>query len=144
MLAPRSGKYWICHCKPKVMFLHLSVILFTGGCLPQCMLGYTPHGQTPPLGRHPPWADTLHGQTPPRQTPPSRRLLLRTVRIQLECILVIQIEFPVKVDRREVFLSASLSHWMTKLQVFVNGHLCTMYKGRVMTGVSDTWHFKDC
>ena len=29
------------------MFLHLSVILFTGGCLPLCMLGYTP------LGRHP-------------------------------------------------------------------------------------------
>ena len=26
----------------KVMFLHLSVILSTGGCLPQCMLGYTP------------------------------------------------------------------------------------------------------
>ena len=47
----------------KVMFLHLSVILFTGGgCLPQCMLGYTPPGpeadppqdprQTPPCGRY--------------------------------------------------------------------------------------------
>ena len=58
----------------KVMFLHLSVILSMGGCLPQCMLGYTPQqtppGQTPPRqtthtppGRHPP------GQTPPRQTP---------------------------------------------------------------------------
>ena len=50
------------------LFLHLSVILSTGvggGCLPQCMLGYT----------HPP-------------PPPSRRLLLRTVRIPLECILV--------------------------------------------------------
>ena len=42
-----------------------------GGCLPQCMLGYTPPADTP-LGRHP---------------PPSRRLLLRTVRILLECIL---------------------------------------------------------
>ena len=41
------------------MFLHLSVILFTGGCLPQCMLYYTP-GQT-----HPPPADTQPGQTPP-------------------------------------------------------------------------------
>ena len=33
----------------------------------------------------PPWTDPPHGQTPP---PPSRRLLQRTVRILLECILV--------------------------------------------------------
>ena len=53
------------------MFLHLSVILSTGGCLPQCMLGYIhPH-----MGRHPPLADTPPGQTPspladtPEQTP---------------------------------------------------------------------------
>ena len=32
----------------------LSVILFTGGCLPQCMLGHTP-----------PWADAPQEQTPP-------------------------------------------------------------------------------
>ena len=37
----------------KVIFLHLSVILFTGGgCLPHCMLGYTlppgPEADTPP------------------------------------------------------------------------------------------------
>ena len=44
------------------------------------MLGYTPPVQTSPLGRHPPWADTPH--------PPGIRLLLRTVRILLECILV--------------------------------------------------------
>ena len=31
----------------KVIFLHLSVILFTGGCLPQCMLGYPPGADTP-------------------------------------------------------------------------------------------------
>ena len=39
-----------------------------------------PRKQTPPpgAGRHPPWD----------QAPPSRRLLLRTVRILLECILV--------------------------------------------------------
>ena len=44
------------------MFLHLSVILSTGGrgVRPQCMLGYTPK-QTPP------------GQTPPRQTPQTDR-----------------------------------------------------------------------
>ena len=46
----------------KVMFLYLSVILFTGGCLPHCMLGYTP-------GRHsqadtPHWADTPWEDTP--------------------------------------------------------------------------------
>ena len=58
----------------KVMFLHLSVILFTcGGCLPHCMLGYTPpRGQTPPeqtlpradtlLGRHHPADSTGYGQ----------------------------------------------------------------------------------
>ena len=46
----------------KVIFLHLSVILFTGGvCLRQ-----TPPGQTPRV-RHPP------GQTPPGQTPPQVR-----------------------------------------------------------------------
>ena len=34
----------------KVMFLQASVILLTGvGCLPQCMLGYTPPEQTTPL-----------------------------------------------------------------------------------------------
>ena len=60
----------------KVIFLHLSVILFRGGvgCLPQCMLGYhTPQEQTSwsrPLGadtprsRHPPGADTSQEQTP--------------------------------------------------------------------------------
>ena len=97
----------------KVMFLHLSVILFTGGGggVPApgrvCLLGgvtcpppsrytpwagtppYTPlRAGTPPLGQiYPPWAGT-----PPRAgTPPTpgRRLLLRTVRILLECILIL-------------------------------------------------------
>ena len=56
----------------KVIFLHLFVILFTGGCLPQCMLGYhhpleqTPPGaDTHPGSRHPPRADTPQEQTPP-------------------------------------------------------------------------------
>ena len=44
-----------------------------GGCLPQCMLGYTP------------WADTPSPPPPP----PRRRLLHRTVRILLECIPVL-------------------------------------------------------
>ena len=42
-----------------------------GGCLPQCMLGYTPQEQTPPGSRHPPGADTpLGADTPREQTPP--------------------------------------------------------------------------
>ena len=52
----------------KVMFLQASVILLTGGCLPQCMLGYTP-----PRSRHPPGADTPQEQTPPKQTPPEEQ-----------------------------------------------------------------------
>ena len=51
----------------KVMFLHLPVILFTGGRLPT---GRHPLGQTPPLGRHLPWADIPPGQTLPGKTPP--------------------------------------------------------------------------
>ena len=77
------------------MFLHLSVILSTGGgCLLQCkytpprqtplLLGRHPLGQTPPwantpLGRHPmgrypradtPWAETPLGSNPPSRYPP--------------------------------------------------------------------------
>ena len=51
------------------MFLHVSVILFTGGCLPhtpgQTPPGRQPPGQTPPLGQTPTWADTPPWQTPP-------------------------------------------------------------------------------
>ena len=74
----------------KVMFLHLPVILFTGGCLR-------------PLGRQTPPAQTPHGQTPPwADTPclvhagihtPLPRACWDTVnkwavRILLECVLV--------------------------------------------------------
>ena len=44
----------------------LSVILFTGGGLPQCMLGYHPPGT-----RHPPGADPPGPGTPPEQPPPA-------------------------------------------------------------------------
>ena len=44
----------------------LSVILFTGGCLPQCILGYTPPGkQTPPGSRHPGSRHPLESDTHP-------------------------------------------------------------------------------
>ena len=60
----------------KVMFLQVCVILFTGGCLPQCMLGYTPWSRHPPEQTPPPRADTRPwsrhplGADPPEQTPP--------------------------------------------------------------------------
>ena len=92
---------------PKVMFLHLCVILFTGGVpdqapspdqggTPPDQAG-TPQDQTPPdqggtpprPGRNPPGP----GKVPPwDQTPQNSRLWntvnIRPVRILLECILV--------------------------------------------------------
>ena len=102
----------------KIMFLRLSVILFTGGgitseskgwgCLPLgtggvCLLStggctsprQAPPRQTPP-GRYPsprqipPKADTPQANTPRR---PPQRPLQRTVHILLECILVILLLF---------------------------------------------------
>ena len=59
-------------CGKLMFYTCLSVILFTRGVLPQCMLGYTP--PTPWDQRHPqePEADTPQDQrqTPPGQTPP--------------------------------------------------------------------------
>ena len=62
----------------KVMFLLVSVILLTRGCLSQCMLGY----HTPPPSRHPPGADP-HPGSRLRHT-----VNEWPVRILLECILV--------------------------------------------------------
>ena len=42
------------------MFLHMSEILFTGRCLPQCMLGYTPREQTTPQEHTPPPPGAVH------------------------------------------------------------------------------------
>ena len=77
----------------KVIFSEACVKNFVhrrGVCLGACW-------DTPPPphpGQTPPWADTPQADTPradtPRQTPsPSRRLLQRTLRILLECILFI-------------------------------------------------------
>ena len=95
------------------MFLHLSVILSTGGvCLSACwdttplgadspleqahplgadpLLEQAPHpgAGTPPPSRQPPGTRPPLEQTPPRDHPPSRCLLLQMVCILLECILV--------------------------------------------------------
>ena len=50
------------------MFLHLFVILFTGGrgCLPHPRAD-TPPGQTPPQADTPPWVNTPWADTPPAQ-----------------------------------------------------------------------------
>ena len=56
----------------KVMFLHLSVILFTGG-VSASSPGQVPWADTP-LGRHPLWADT----PTPGQTPPAQYILIHT------------------------------------------------------------------
>ena len=53
----------------KLMFSQASVILSTGGCLPDTLPGRHPRGRHP-RGRHPPWADTPHGQTPSRADSP--------------------------------------------------------------------------
>ena len=76
----------------KVMFLLVSVILFTGGGLPQCMLGYHPSP-----GKHtPPPSPFREACTPPPEagTPPPGSRLWHTVNerqvcILLECILVL-------------------------------------------------------
>ena len=93
-IGPHSGRFWKllhsegfslsvelvlhrlrCYYRPqrscgKVIFSQVSVILSTGGCLSQCMLGYTS-----------PWAYTPEGRTPrqttPRQTPPGQTPLSR-------------------------------------------------------------------
>ena len=126
----------------KVMFLHLSVILFTGGmvCLSACWdttpreaptweahpppgsahtpPGKHPPGSTPSWEAHPPgitpspWeahppgrTPSLRGAHPPGRTPPPRRRLpLRTVRILLECILVLYIETVTISSRRPTTL----------------------------------------
>ena len=58
------------------MFLHLSVILFTGVSGPTHWTDPPtshPQADTPlpradtPLGKHPPWADTCQADTPPSQ-----------------------------------------------------------------------------
>ena len=51
----------------KVIFLHVCVILSTGGCIPSC----NGPGQTWPPRQTPPWADTPpQADTPPEQTCP--------------------------------------------------------------------------
>ena len=98
LLLPPATQVW-----GKVMFLHLCVILFTGGACRHTWVGWAdppgcrphldrPPWMQPPLGI-PPWMQTPPMQTPPMQTPldadpPPGYVNKRAVRILLECILV--------------------------------------------------------
>ena len=64
---PFAAAYQVCY-RPqrscgKVMFLHVSVILFTGGGVWQADTPLA--GRHPLPGQSPPWADTPHRQAPP-------------------------------------------------------------------------------
>ena len=83
------------------MFLHLSVSHSVhGGVSASVDAGiHTPWADTP-LGQTPP-ADTPPGQTAPllgRHPPPSRGPLQQTVRILLECFLVLIMMFRIKIE----------------------------------------------
>ena len=94
----------------KVIFLHLFVILFTGGfCLNACWDTIPPDQTPPPFRHHPPdladpprpdrppgtWQTPWTRQTPRIRYPPGSRLQHTVyewlVRILLECILVLQV-----------------------------------------------------
>ena len=87
---PPANEVW-----GKVIFLHLSVILFTGGVPGQVPPSrYTPLGRYPPGRYTPPWAGTppMSRYTPWAGTPPISACLdtvnKRALRFLLECILV--------------------------------------------------------
>ena len=89
-LLPPANEVW-----GKVMFLHLSVILFTGGGGSAPLhAGIHSPGRDTTLGRHPLGRNPL-GQTSPLGRHSSSQILEATVnkwavRILLECILVIK------------------------------------------------------
>ena len=126
-------------CEGYDMFLHLSVILFTGGGSASVHAGIP----SPPQSRHPPGPGTpprdqapleqtppppgpgSPQSRPPREqtplprpgTPPGRRLELRTVRILLEFILVTFKFTPTKVRYKvHIWLSISLYQKIVCLQ----------------------------
>ena len=75
----------------KVMFLHVCVILFTGGGLraDPPWQGEPPLGPgRPPSRENPPW-DQADTTTPRQGDPPQHTVNERPVRILLECILVV-------------------------------------------------------
>ena len=107
-----SKYHWKQSCKVWLQWAHAQNehLLVFGCCYHPQRVGYTPGqnllgrhpmGRHPldrhPLGRHTPWADTPHwadtlspSKPCPGQTPP-RRPLQQTVRILLECIILVRV-----------------------------------------------------
>ena len=84
------------------MFSQASVILFTGVCGRHPPRQTLSLGRQPPLGRHPP-AQCMLGYTHPSP----QRPLQRTVRILLECILLV-LSFGWKCNTFEVLYRLNL------------------------------------
>ena len=89
----RSTCYRLQRSSGKVMFVHLSVILFTGvGVSASVHAEIHSSGQVHPLAVTPPWQvhppqEANPWRNTPGSTPLLRRSLQRTVRILLECFL---------------------------------------------------------
>ena len=96
-----SSYFYRPQTKFRKVYVFTGVCLSTGGCLPYCMLGYTPQdqrltGQTPPLSRHPPCPVHAGIHTPcpvhagihPPRSACWDTVNKRAVCIPLECILV--------------------------------------------------------
>ena len=89
-LLPPANEVW-----GKVIFLHLSVILFIGGGFASVHVGIPPPCplEQTPKSRHPPRADTPLGQTTPlAQCMLGDTVNKRAVCILLECNLVTKYE----------------------------------------------------
>ena len=113
-----------------------------------------------PLGRHPTWADTPRPDTPQGRhpqadtpAPPPRRRLQRTVRILLECILVLKNYFIYLPDLRSLLIESKSKSYLSISasrsdcsQSFFNSQYsqtdCSHSFPRCL-GISDFWHKYD-
>ena len=95
------------------------VCLSTGGkgCLPQCMLGYTPQSRHPPPPpeqtplEQTPQEQTPQSRHPPDQTPPGSSRLQHTVKEQLVCIILECI----LVNIKGMFIFLNFKHFLASL-----------------------------
>ena len=118
----------------KVVFLHVSVILLTGGGL---RAGRTPRDQTPPPGtrqtpnprtRQTPPGPGRHPPGPGRHPPGSRHQHTvndRPVRILLECILVFVRDFASEWHASKTELFCSFLHFQSRSYFFRNSKVKT-------------------
>ena len=121
VFTPPANEVW-----GKVIFLHLSVILFRGAYLGRYPLGrYTPQQVTPWAGTHTPGRYTPLAGTPPRQVhPPGRYTPLgsytpsnacwdtvnkQAVCILLECIFVVKLFLRYRTKTQEIVRNTIVS-----------------------------------